>query len=157
MSFLKLIHGCSTFFLFVAHMSSKHFCTHTTLTETMLLLGYGPSEWDPWSVCFMCAKKDSQESYIHNRKMNRGPSIYLTYWSISQIITHFASEFCSNYFSKSDSCRFECTNSFFPSRAEFLAWAKSSTRCRYATLVAARKVPSLQLSHKIGIANADLI
>ena len=69
------------------------------------------------SVC----QNDSGKSYIHNRKMNRGPSIYLTYWGISQIITHLAPEFCSKYFSKSVCCRFECTYSCFPSSAEFLA------------------------------------
>lgn len=30
---LKLIHGSSTFLLYVAHMSSKRFCAHTTLTQ----------------------------------------------------------------------------------------------------------------------------
>lgn len=48
----------------------------------------------------MC-QKVSKESYLHNRKMKRGPSVYLIYWDILQIVIHFPSElFSENFYMK---------------------------------------------------------
>lgn len=45
----------------------------------------------------MC-QKVSKESYLHNRKMKRSPSVYLICWDILPIVIHFASEFFSENF-----------------------------------------------------------
>lgn len=154
---LKLIHGSSTFVLYVAHMSSKRFCAHTTLTQRWCYCwGMVHLNETPGSVLCVC-QKDSEESYIHNRKMNKSPSIYLTYQGILQIITPFASEFCSSYFLQVCFLEVWIHWVLFPIRSRAPSLIQILTQCGDATLVAERASTKFTIIPQIPIANASLI